>query len=114
MLNAVTDTLSVNSFTISGHYRDPFLGRIFLENTTINKPKSVKEIQIKVIVPWPNIIYGGMIKNQKSSSQIAMININQQDNLMKVGDEIYGIQLLKIYKDSILVSFQKEKRMIVK
>lgn len=106
---------SVNdTFSISANYRDPFLGKV--QSDEVKKPKVTQPQPKKVIEPlkWPTITYGGMIKNRKSSAQLCMVSINGQSNFMKEGDAIADVELKKIYKDSIEVVFQKEKKVIRK
>jgi type II secretory pathway component PulC len=111
------DEIKSDTFSIHPVYRDPFLRKKNKINnpgsgqaaTKITKPKIVP-----VVIAWPKIIYSGIIKNQKSNKQLALIEINGQSNMMKVGEEVYGVQLLKVFKDSIEVGFLKEKKFVSK
>lgn len=112
--NAVSDT-----FSIVNNYRDPFLGKTITAD--VNKSVVVQRIKpapiesvVKQPLEWPAIIYGGMIKNQKSNKQFVLLQINGQANVMKQGDVKNGVELLVIFKDSIQVSFKKEIRIIKK
>jgi len=106
----------LDTFSIVANYRDPFLGKMI----SINKPvfnsltkiaKTQKTIQS---VQWPLIVYNGMIKNQKSNKQVVMVQINGQSNLMREKEIFAGIELMKIYKDSIEVGYQKQMKIIKK
>jgi type II secretory pathway component PulC len=113
-----TGKAASDTFTIDGNYRDPFLGTIQVERPPA-KPVSIAKVLTKdpavvQILPWPSLVFGGMIKNQKSNKQLVLLQINGQNNLMKTGDLLDGIQLVKVAKDSILVSFQKGKKWIRK
>ena len=55
-----------------------------------------------------------MIKNQKTNKQVYLVTINNQDNMMKPGDVISDVELKKVYRDSIEVTFHKEKKVIKK
>ncbi|MGQ0827045.1 MAG: hypothetical protein ACT4ON_01495 [Bacteroidota bacterium] len=104
-----------DTFSINPHYRDPFLGK--MNKRTIDNPQTVKATVPKVtkaVAPWPNIVFGGIIKNQKSNKQLALVQINGQGYTMKTGEIINDVQLNKIYKDSIEVKFQKEKKFVSK
>ena len=46
--------------------------------------------------------------------ELAMIHINGQSKLMKQGDIVLGVELLKIYRDSVQVCFEKEKKFVRK
>ncbi len=113
----ITDSAELlnDSFNIHADYRDPFLDKAIKKQisgsgTTVAKP--VKPVPTSS--PWPAIVYGGIIKNQKSNKQLALIQINGQSNMMKAGEEANGVQLLKVFKDSIEVKFGKEKKYISK
>lgn len=105
---------TADTFSIAANYRDPFLGRVEVRSE-VKKP-AVNPLPKKAVEPlkWPTITYGGVIKSRKSNSQLCMVIINGQSNFMKEGDAIADVKLKKVYKDSIEVTFQKEKRMIKK
>ena len=104
-----------DTFSIIANYRDPFLGKVVqVKDSASGKVKPPKTEKVVIPKQWPSLSYGGIIKNQKSGKQFVLVNINGEGNLMKTGDEVSGIQLLKVYKDSIEVSFQKEKKVVWK
>jgi hypothetical protein len=113
-VSPVLNPNTADTFSISLNYRDPFLGKT--EAPVQNKKQKPVPIPEKVVEPtkWPSISYGGMIKSRKSNAQLCMVMINGQSNFMKEGDAIADIQLKKIYKDSIELMFQKEKRVVRK
>jgi hypothetical protein len=116
----MVDSLEVNdTFSIHPDYRDPFSGKslkkvlpVSSENRVV-APK-VPKINTPLVSVWPNVAYGGIIKNQKSNKQSVLVLINGQSNIMNVGDVNLGIQLLKVYGDSIEVKFNKEKKIVKK
>lgn len=106
-----------DTFSIVASYRDPFLGNaVYSENTDNEtpKPKMVPAPKIEQAVQWPAIIYGGMIKNQQSTRQLALVKINGKENILKAGEMVGTIELAKIYKDSIEVKMGKEKKVVKK
>lgn len=115
--NALTDTFSINPT-----YRDPFLGKtnktatIAIVGSSNSKPISTpKPIATNPInKTFPNIIYGGLIKNKQSNKQLVLIQINGQSNIMKIGDIVNEVELTKVFRDSIEVKFKKEKKFILK
>lgn len=111
-------TLSVpDTFNIIADYRDPFLGTIVHMEKAPDRPMQPKVVQppkIKVAVIWPNIVYGGMIKNQQSSQELALVKINGKENIIKAGDKVGDIELIKIYKDSIEVRMGKAVKVVRK
>lgn len=118
--NNTVDTLN-ETFSIDPSYRDPFLGKRLKQNSESNNPTansvatSVKPVKnIPVISSWPTVVYLGIIKNQKSNKQFTLVQINGQSYSMKIGETEAGIQLVKVYKDSIEMKFGKEKRFFKK
>lgn len=111
-------TSYTDTFTISTDYRDPFMGKLAVENRprtfVSSPPKRVDPKPQPVQVPWPTLGYSGMIKNQKSAVQLAMLQVNGQNYTLKAGQSAEGVQILQIYRDSVEVTFQKEKRIIRK
>lgn len=114
------DHSRLDTFNIFANYRDPFVGRI---NSSYQEPTERVEIRKneppvkppeKIVQPikWPAIIYGGMIKNQKSNKQLVLVQINGQDKLMQEGNMVSGVELIRIFKDSIELAFEKEKKII--
>jgi hypothetical protein len=101
------------TFTIAANYPDPFLKTAALVSVkkVEKKPPVVKPI---VNIKWPNIVYGGTIKNQQSKKQVALVEINGTSNMMRLNEEVGGVQLKRIYNDSIEVVFQQQRKMIVK
>lgn len=120
MSAANSNAAAEDTFTLIASYRDPFLGSMAVVNDhpkvsqpAANTPKPVEPKQV-VAAPWPSVTYSGMIKNQKSSVQLAMLQVNGQGYTVKTGESIEGVQLLKIYRDSAEVMFQHQKKIIKK
>lgn len=106
-----------DTFSIHPVYRDPFLGRIVQRNELSNDEPKVKQSLIPVVkapTPWPAIVYGGIIKNQASNKEMVLLQIDGRDFMVKAGETTGGIQLFKVYRDSIEVHFLKEKKIIHK
>ncbi len=122
MENEGNELLS-DTFSIHPNYRDPFIskrtkGATSPENS-IHSPATPNsnEINKSIALPsssgrWPAIVYSGLIKNQKSNKQLALIQIDGKANIMKTGDIMEQIELTKIFRDSIEVKFYKEKKII--
>jgi len=117
---------TLDTFSISENYPDPFLRKNIKVNIPTNnnsQTQSQKNIAKQTSAPplknnplptLPKIAYLGLIKNQKQNKQIALIQINDNLNNMKIGDKIEGVELLKVFKDSIIVVFQKQKITVFK
>jgi hypothetical protein len=103
--------LNTEEFVIVANYRDPFLVSEKNDKPKIVVPKSVAKSQP---LNWPNIKYNGSIKNKISSKQLILLNINSKDRIMKIHQTTDGVMLNKVYKDSVEVLFEKEKKTIKK
>jgi len=103
--------IAIDTFSIYPNYRDPFMGEMAKKPIIKDNNQPKKPI---LITAWPTIVYSGAIKNQTSNKQLAIIQINGQSNIMKVGEKIGDIELLIIFPDSIEVKMGKEKRFVRK
>jgi hypothetical protein len=120
MLNKNDSNLyKIDTFSIVNNYRDPFITSKMAtyENKSkvghhmvAQKPIVSQNAQIK----WPTIAYNGMIKSKKSSQQLVLVKINGTSDFMTKGSSFSGVQLLRVYKDSIEVGYSGEKKSIRK
>jgi hypothetical protein len=121
--NTVNENL-IDTFSIHPNYRDPFISKRAKKTTsenkiisTVTKPDLIKKVS-NVVVPlsdkWPSLVYNGLIKNEKSNKQLALVLINGQSNILQLGNVSEGVELTKIFRDSIEVKFNSEKRFIRK
>lgn len=114
---AETDT-----FSVSMNYPDPFLkGKSSNSKKvamTSNQRSIVNPIRSSVTPPtkkalsWPSIMFSGVIR--KNADVIAIVNISGNTQLVKKADIINDIIFSHITEDSIIVSFQKENKIIKK
>ena len=108
-----------DTFQLINNYRDPFFGKTLnlqkrpLKRSPVNNPdnKIIRTIQDD---NFPPVSFSGMVRNSESGKELAMIQINGQHHLMNSGDRISDIKLVRIFRDSIEVLWEKEKRMIRK
>src|SRR3990172_870049 len=109
----MTEKLKMESdtFSIVANYRDPFLGETIRKPILSQKPMvPEKKKEVKPILPWPTVIYGGMIRNQKTNQQLALITVNGNNEVLSPGEIYQEVEVLKIYKDSVQLAFGNEKR----
>ena len=101
----------VDTFSLMANYRDPFLGKIATRKVKSNKAPSNPRIRVapkrpKAKTNWPKLAYNGLIKKQASNETLALIQINGKSAIMKIGETLDKVKLLKIYPDSIKVKFE--------
>ena len=113
------EEIQKDTFDIVANYRDPFLGKRATQKQVYSskqssKPHRIVKVEKKAEQPWPTITYKGMIKNNNSDRRVGIAMINGKEYLVKQGDEIQSVKFIVIGKQSIEVSFQKEKKTITK
>ena len=89
-------------------YNDPFLRKVKSKKKAIKQKVKPKKIQ-KVI--WPEIKYKGLVKNK--IKKLIIITINNEQYVMGVGDEKYGVKVLKILKDKFTLSYMKKEQVFL-
>lgn len=109
ILSSLKDT-----FSIVADYRDPFMGKRPLElpKKVVSSEPRPKPVPVATAVKWPSVRYSGMIRNQ--AKELALVKIDQKNLVMKAGDSMSGVELKNIFRDSIVVFYQKEKKVIIK
>ena|SRR6218665_585574 len=115
-------TLS-DTFLIANNYRDPF-GKVTAVAPDRHYSAAATAPAVKKAAPpatsvikaesWPAVSYSGMIRNQQSNKQLALVSINGNLHSMKQGDITDHVQLGKIWKDSIEVVWNKERKFVRK
>lgn len=116
-----------DTFALQPLNRDPFLDKSLQtekkiistnnSNVVIPKAKITKPPKVVVAKPipvWPTIAYYGYIKSYQKSEELVLVKINNQLEKMRKNQNIEGVKILRVFKDSIEVTFNKQKRYIVK
>ncbi|MBN2664640.1 MAG: hypothetical protein JXR68_13405 [Bacteroidales bacterium] len=100
------------------NYNDPFLEHIDIvssQNTKIRLPKTTTvDSNKRFQKSFPKIKYYGLITNKKTLKLVAILNIDGEQYLVQQGQEIFGIKLLEMQNDSILINYENEKKWICK
>lgn len=115
----VVGELEVESYQLLNNYRDPFQAQRInygSRSNGVEKNSNQKVTVQKKSEPlaWPPITFGGLIKRKNSKEKVALLKVNSSDHLMRINEEIEGIKVLKIEKDSIQVIYKGEKKVIYK
>lgn len=104
-------TAALETFSIQNSERDPFLGtfpsakkkKVFISTKT-KKKEPVKNS--------PIITYGGIIKTQNTGEQIFVVNIAKTQYLIKQGQTVDSVKLLKGNSKEIVVSYHHKLQTI--
>ena len=114
-----------DTFLLKKLNRDPFLDKALAEvpkivvnrNTKpviINKtPNNRPIIKVKEII-WPQVFYYGYIKSQQKTDELILVKIDNKLLKVRKNENIEGLNIKRVYKDSIEVVFNKEKKFIYK
>lgn len=105
------------------NYEDPFLKKSasfetvnFSLKTSASKPvisKYTIPAPIKII-NWPEIKYFGSIKNIEKNKEFATISIKDKRYYLSRTDEVAGVKIVDIFKDSIIIEYESDKKCIKK
>lgn len=99
------------------NYRDPF--GIARNDTAIVKISKNHDLKISDVIPakpaainWNFVNYSGYINNPQSKKIISIMKINGREAMMKDGEVIDRVKLLKNMEDSIKISYLGKIRFI--
>ena len=105
-------TQDIDTFSIQPLQRDPFLGTVYIKSKpTSTKPKINKS---KGPVVWVSVNYHGIVSKQGSPERICVLSINGQQHLMKIGQKIDGVTLIRATSSDVLVGYKGMKKTITK
>lgn len=117
----LSESLPINlqeeEFELQVNYRDPFLGKVFIERTAASgvvsthsqasaKKVAKPEPEVKKMVDLSFVHYIGLIKNQKSGKQVSLLAINGKDYFMVEGQTEKEVTLVKNLVDSVQINYQ--------
>lgn len=63
---------------------------------------------------WPQLEFGGIVRNRSSDRVVALLRIDGKDRLMKEGDEHEKVSLEEVWSDSVRVALNGKERVIAK
>ncbi len=118
----VLAALKADNFELSfSTYPDPFLKKLKLTSVKIKSRKkhilkAIKKttpiVAIKnIVIKWPTIVYQGLMRNH-NAKKIGMMTIGGNIHLAKEGRTYNQVNIIKLYSDSIQVSYEKEIKTI--
>lgn len=120
--------LSINkikkdTFALGNIARDPFLNKenrayvsspskyIYFKKPTIKKEAKPIIVKQKEIINWPQITYHGYINSKDRNGELLiLVNVDKKLHRLKMNQQSDGITLKKVYKDSIQLDFNREKK----
>lgn len=99
------------------NYPDPFLGRSVPRKTVAdarprpNKPakKQSKERKKQPKELAPKLRYNGRVENHGSGSERHLVAVNGSTRIVAIGEDVDGVKLERVYQDSVMFSWNKQK-----
>ena len=101
----------VDTFSINATTRDPFLGTLATKKKTVVK-KNIPKKPKQELPNAPLITYGGLLKKQQSTQQVFVVNINNNQYLLKKGQERDSVKLIKGDAKAIVIRFRGKTKTI--
>lgn len=108
-----------DSFELVNPKRDPFLNVEHIEKKPVVTVKSkkigdyIKEKKLPSNNKAPVIHYFGYITTESNQST-ALLKIDNKKVKLVLNQEHDGVKLMKMYRDSIVIAFNKEHKVIIK
>jgi hypothetical protein len=118
------DDAQADSIPLVAQYRDPFLdGSVAprVQHASQDQKKQgvqanplPKQTLVETPAQWPQIAYNGLIKRNGEEKVVGFLNVDGQSHFVKPGDKAGAVTVVKLWKDSIQVSWNKLQRVIRK
>ncbi len=86
-----------DTFSLIPLKSDPFLGTIYNKDRVVTKRASKPKSE----TPWPTIGFFGIVADKKAASSVYIVSVNGKQYLLKKGDTIQKIKVVKGTKESI-------------
>ncbi len=102
-------SIKMDTFSIQTVNRDPFLGTLYVKKKSVSKKIKPKEPFV-----WVPIIYHGNISKQDGKTKVFIISIDNQQHLMKKGQVIKEVKLIRGNNSNIIVSYKGDRKTIPK
>lgn len=103
----------IDTFSIQNVEKDPFLGTLASNKKTGNI--TARELpKTKLPENNPKITYGGLIKKQNTSDQVFVVNINNKQHLLKKGQVVDSVTLLKGNTKTITIRYKNKPQNITR
>jgi hypothetical protein len=98
------------SFELLPIENDPFLGTAYVKPKLKNSTPKTQNPETN----WPNIQYLGLVQNTNSKDKVFVVTINGQQQVVKKGETINEITVLKGDDESLSLRFQGKTQVFQK
>lgn len=111
-VNVNTEKKEMNDLPII--LRDPFLGKYSVQKKEMSTKISHRKVKKSRELIWPSIEYYGFLKGEKSNVSLILLKISGKMERIRKGEKFEGLEIKEVYKDSVLISLGKEKKIFDK
>lgn len=120
--NTTINQINKDTFKLENINRDPFSNKEFrTESVTVPVKKyfmtypTIKKTYVSIVKPqidlsWPTLKYYGYFKSK--DQELILLKVDSKLCKLKLNDPLNGLIVTKKYKDSIIVFFNSESRII--
>ena len=98
-----------DTFTLVPVETDPFLGTVYRKSKPVvrnvnntYKPNDEKQ--------WPSIGYFGIVTDKKSTSSVYIVSINGEQFLLKKGDTLQNLKVIKGSEENIFIRYEGQTK----
>lgn len=119
-INYSVEHLVPDTYQLLLDYPDPFLGsgKVVTTSNRSTAPASTPPVHVEpAIAPattWPEIRYAGLVKSPKDGKTVGFISVDNVSFFVKDGDALGNVLVGRIWKDSVLLTMGKEKKVVKK
>ncbi len=99
-----------DTFFIQTNYRDPFLGTFEQKKKRTVRLRTNTALIKKEKVPFPTIVYKGIVSPKGKNKKVFLISVNGQQHLFKRNTIFNNVKLLQGNAQKITVQFQHQKQ----
>ncbi len=100
------------AFTINTDYRDPFLGT-FSKKKVVKIKKIIRATPKTPKIPFPAIIYKGLVSVKGKQQQVFLINIDGQQYFFKKNSTYKEVKLLRGSNKQVVLKFKGQQQTFV-
>ena len=102
------------------NYRDPFLDKAVEKIIPRQSKSNSQNIIVKQSVPamqtsaWPKLAYQGLIKKSVGEKATGFLTVDGKSFFVQAKQDLQDVTIGRLWKDSVEVFFEKEKKIIRK
>lgn len=97
-------------FIVNLDYRDPFLGTVQQKKKRITRHKLPTKKTEATEIPFPSIVYKGIVSPKGKNEKVFLISVNGQQHLFKLKTGFNDVKLLRGNTKEVTLQFKGKKQ----